>query len=39
MNKERMKALVGAWERGERVRDAAMAYTNKNQGRRTAKSS
>lgn len=39
MNKVRMKARVGAWERGEWVRDAAMAYAEKNQSRRIAKSS
>ena len=34
MNKERMKARVGAWERGEWVRDAAMAYAEKQQDRK-----
>ena len=28
-NKERMKARVGAWKEGEWVRDAAMAYADK----------
>ncbi len=34
MNKERMKARVGAWERGEWVRDAAMAHAEKQQERK-----
>ena len=34
MNKERMKARVGAWERGKWVRDAAMAYAEKKQARK-----
>ena len=29
-----MKARVGAWERGEWVRDAAMAYADKEQERK-----
>ena len=29
-----MKARVGAWERGEWVRDAAMAYAEKQQKRK-----
>ena len=29
-NRERMKARVSAWERGEWVRDAALAYAEKN---------
>ena len=39
MNKERMKARVEAWEGGEWVRNAAMAYAEKSQERKTAKSS
>ena len=35
MNKERMKARVGAWEDGEWVRDAAMAYADKKVERKT----
>lgn len=34
MNKERMKARIGAWERGEWVRDAAMAHAEKKAERR-----
>ena len=34
MNKERMKARVGAWERGTWVRDAAMAHAEKKQSRK-----
>ena len=34
MNKERMKARVGAWEHGEWVRDAAMAYAEKQQNKK-----
>ena len=34
MNKERMKARVDAWERGEWVRDAAMAHAEKKQERK-----
>ena len=34
MNKERMKARVGAWERGEWVRDAAMAHAEKKKIRK-----
>ena len=34
MNTERMKARVGAWERGKWVRDAAMAYAEKKQARK-----
>ena len=34
MNKERMKARVGAWERGTWVREAAMAYAEKKQARK-----
>ncbi len=29
MNKQRMNARVGAWERGTWVRDAAMAHAEK----------
>ena len=36
-NKERMKARVGAWERGEWVRDAAMAYADKQQNKNVNK--
>ncbi len=36
-NKERMKARVGAWERGEWVRDAAMAYAEKQEKRKISK--
>ena len=39
MNKERMKARVGAWDGGEWVRDAAMAYADKKEERKIAKSS
>ena len=35
-NKERMEARVGAWERGEWVRDAAMAYSEKKQEEKLA---
>jgi len=34
MNKQRMKARVGAWEEGEWVRDAAMAHAEKKQERK-----
>jgi len=34
MNKERMKARVGAWEEGEWIRDAAMAHAAKKQERK-----
>ncbi len=34
MNNARMKARVGAWERGEWVRDAAMAHAEKQQERK-----
>jgi ring-1,2-phenylacetyl-CoA epoxidase subunit PaaA len=34
MNKERMKARVGAWQEGEWVRDAAMAYAEKKRERK-----
>jgi len=34
MNKERMKARVGAWEEGEWVRDAAMAHAEKKRTRK-----
>lgn len=37
MNKERMKARVGAWERGAWVRDAAMVYAEKKEARRARK--
>jgi ring-1,2-phenylacetyl-CoA epoxidase subunit PaaA len=33
-NKERMKARVGAWERGEWVREAALVYAEKQQERK-----
>ena len=38
-NKERMEARVGAWERGAWVRDAAMAYAEKQAKRKVAKAS
>ena len=34
MNKERMKARVAAWDRGEWVRDAAMAHAEKKSERK-----
>ena len=36
-NKERMKARVAAWENGEWVRDAAMAYSEKQQDKKLNK--
>lgn len=36
-NKERMEARVGAWERGAWVRDAAMAYAEKQENKKVAK--
>ena len=36
-NKERMHARVSAWENGEWVRDAAMAYSEKQQNRKINK--
>lgn len=38
-NKERLEARVGAWERGSWVRDAAMAYAEKQEKKRVAKAS
>jgi ring-1,2-phenylacetyl-CoA epoxidase subunit PaaA len=38
-NKERMSARVNAWNNGEWVRDAAMAYAEKNANRKVAKAS
>lgn len=38
-NKERMEARVGAWEGGAWVRDAAMAYAEKQEKRKVAKAS
>ena len=38
-NKERMSARVNAWNNGEWVRDAAMAYAEKNEKRKVAKAS
>ena len=35
MNKQRMSARVSAWEKGKWVRDAAMAYAEKQEERRT----
>jgi len=36
-NKERMDARVGAWEKGEWVRNAAMAYADKQEAKKVAK--
>ena len=38
-NKERMEARVGAWERGSWVREAAMAYAEKQAKKKVAKAS
>ena len=38
-NKERMEARVGAWERGTWVREAAMAYAEKQEDKKIAKAS
>jgi ring-1,2-phenylacetyl-CoA epoxidase subunit PaaA len=38
-NKERMEARVGAWEEGSWVREAAMAYAEKQEKRKVAKAS
>ena len=38
-NKERMKARVDAWEKGTWVRDAAMAYAEKQENKKVAKAS
>jgi len=38
-NKERMEARVGAWEEGSWVREAAMAYAEKQQDKKIAKAS
>jgi ring-1,2-phenylacetyl-CoA epoxidase subunit PaaA len=35
-NKERLRARVGAWERGQWVRDAAMTYAEKKEKRKQA---
>ncbi len=38
-NKERMEARVGAWEEGSWVREAAMAYAEKQEKKKVAKAS